>query len=127
MRLQPEQTKRIMECIAEEMGITLPGKLHLGNYEKIVINDCGLKFVSSGKNDTLILGEIITGENDFYLFPWEPKMHEEYFFPHFASEKGWSSSMWRDDNVDHRIRKTVGIYRIKKEAFQKARELGWVE
>jgi hypothetical protein len=56
---------------------------------------------------------------------WIPKNGQIYFVPSYADEKMFNYLTWRNDRIDNRIKRNVGIYRTKEEAIAKAKELGW--
>lgn len=64
--------------------------------------------------------------NRLTLAPWMPKNEELYFYPDFTKEKIFGLRAFVDAAVDRRIINAVGAYETKKEALQKARELGWL-
>lgn len=66
---------------------------------------------------------------EFKECEFEPKGGDWYYFPNFQNPDGFSAYKWSymSDETDARIKKTVGIYRTKEQAIEKARELGWVE
>lgn len=129
MRLTSEQTKRIMEVIAEEMGVELGDKIMIedgcGGMVEVIVDSRGL--LNKLGNPIQTIMPLLRGSESFKKVPWEPKMGEEYYYPIFTSYSGARNSLWFNDDTDHQIKKAVGIYRTEQEAIQKARELGWVE
>lgn len=128
MRLQPEQTKRIMECIAKEMGVELGDTVTMGDGVGVVVDSGGFKSPDGMILHAGIMQDIIRGSVAFERCPWEPRAGDAYFFPApNADATGVKQFCWVDTPLDNFIKLRVGVYRTKEEAIQKARELGWVE
>ena len=128
MRLQPEQTKRIMECIAEEMGVELGNKIMIedefGGMVEVIVDSGGL--LDKLGNPVQSIMPILRGSESFKKVPWEPALGQLYHYPAACKTLGIDSDVWTNTTGDRLRRKRVGIYRTKEEAIQKARELGWV-
>ena len=129
MRLTSEQTKKIMECIAQEMGVELGDKILIengyGGMAEVIVDSGGL--LNKAGNPIQTIMPILRGAESFEKVPWEPKSGEVYFYPTPVWDDGINEVVYRGNNIDQNIIKRVGIYRTKEEALQKARELGWVE
>lgn len=62
---------------------------------------------------------------EFIETEWEPRIDELFYWPSFMDEHGYAKGFWDDEVVCNRIKNTVGVYRTRKEAVEKAKELGW--
>ena len=129
MRLTSEQTKRIMECIAHEMGVELGDKILIddghGGMAGVIVDSGGL--LNKAGNPIQTIMPLLRGAESFEKVPWEPKIEEKYYYPHFYVAGGWDTYTWSNSRRDQQIKKAVGVYRTREEALRKARELGWVE
>ena len=58
---------------------------------------------------------------------WTPKLYGVYYYPDFEQPESVWRTMWTDTWTDNRIKNTVGIYKTKQQALDKAIKLGWLE
>ncbi len=58
---------------------------------------------------------------------WTPKLYGVYYYPDFEQPESVWRSQWTDTWTDNRIKNTVGIYKTKQQALDKAIKLGWLE
>lgn len=126
MRLTREQTKRIMECIAKEMGVELGDKILLKDGMAEVIVDSGGLINKEGRPMQTIM-PLLRGAESFEKVPWEPKYGDRYYSPCPSVLSGVLDYVYTNRDADIARRKRVGVYRTEAEAVQKARELGWIE
>jgi len=128
MRLTSEQTKRIMEVIAEEMGIQLGDTIRFDESDsELRINSKGCFTKTIHTSLEAILGGIICGVYSFERLPWEPGCGEMYYYPNPTEFNGVGFVRCTECDFDFMIKDRVGVYRTREEALRKARELGWVE
>ena len=58
---------------------------------------------------------------------WVPKLYATYYYPDFEHHESVWRTLWTDTWTDNRIKNTVGIYKTKQQALDKAIKLGWLE
>ena len=58
---------------------------------------------------------------------WVPKLYATYYYPDFEHPESVWRTLWTDTWTDNRIKNTVGIYKTKQQALDKAIKLGWLE
>ena len=58
---------------------------------------------------------------------WTPKLYGVYYYPDFEQPESVCRSQWTDTWTDNRRKNTVGIYKTKQQALDKAIKLGWLE
>lgn len=133
MRLQPDQTKRIMEVVAEEMGLEFGEEFYVGD-ETIQLTLRGLELPYDNNDPylskysgykSLMLGHIILGKVECKKVPWTPDDGDLYYFPTPTEPAGFDCSVWSDKTNDKYRREKFGVYKTIKEATEKAQELGW--
>lgn len=131
-RLNKEQTDYIMCSIAQMLGVKIGDTIETGG-ERYRVNEDGLSsearhtLIPDGILEDTVLAELLLGKATYTIPAWEPKKWEGYYYPDYRSEYGVNRYAWEGDVLDYKIMDSVGVYRTREEALQKARELGWVE
>jgi hypothetical protein len=86
-----------------------------------------LKEVREQLYDILVVLEDIVFEKEDCGNTWVPKLYAPYYYPDFEQPESVWRSQWTDTWTDNRIKNTVGIYKTKQQALDKAIKLGWLE
>ena len=86
-----------------------------------------LKEVREQLYDISVVLEDIVFEKEDCGNTWVPKLYAPYYYPDFEQPESVWRTIWTDTWTDNRIKNTVGIYKTKQQALDKAIKLGWLE
>ena len=121
MRLTSEQTKRIMECVAKEMGVELGDKILIedgyGGMAEVIVDSGGL--LNKAGNPIQTIMPLLRGAESFEKAPWEPKMGRGYYAPSIFSDNGTIFVTWEGDPADINCKKGSASTAPKRKPLQK--------
>lgn len=62
---------------------------------------------------------------EFTELPWEPEIHERYYYVDITCREGYASGINYYNGCFERINSRAKVYKTKKEVIAAVKELGW--